>query len=180
AEQEKAKTLEGDMAKQIALQREQNKAKTKELQEEAREAAGLNDAYKKLMLQYQEAARAAKNLASTPGADPKEIQAANAKANSLATQLKAIDAAVGQHQRNVGDYIGAISILDKSLNEVKNRMDQLNGTEAENGAEMRRLQKEYALLTSLSNQQARGFTSLAMEIRAGEKALQTMRAAGME
>jgi Na+-transporting methylmalonyl-CoA/oxaloacetate decarboxylase gamma subunit len=179
-EQEKAKTLEGDMAKQIAIVREQNRAKTADLRAEAREAAGLNDAYKKLTLQYQEAARAAKNLAATPGADPREIQAANAKANSLATQLKAIDAAVGQHQRNVGDYIGAISILDKSLGEIKNRMDQLNGTEAENGAEMRRLQKEYALLTSLSNQQARGFTSLTMEIRAGEKALQTMRAAGME
>lgn len=180
SEQEKATTLNGDLSRQIAIQRELNRAKTADMRAEAREAAGLNDAYKKLELQYQASSRAAKNLAATPGADPKAVQAANAQANGLAKQLKAVDDAVGQHQRHVGDYVGAISILDKSLGEIKGRMDQLTGAGQANGSEFQRLQKEYGLLSTLSSQQARGFTSLTMEIRAGEKALQTMRAAGME
>lgn len=179
-EQAKGLTLETNLAKQLAIKKELNKAAVTDMRAEAREAAGLNDAYKKLELQYNAAQRAAKNLAATPGASQAAIDAANKQALALANQLKAVDGAVGQHQRNVGNYVGAISILEKSLGEVKGKLDQFTQSGNTNSAEAQKLKQEYELLSSLVNQQAKGFTSLTMEVRANERALQTLRAAGME
>src|SRR5579859_1132257 len=180
AEQQKSLTLETNLAKQLAIKKELNKQQAADLRAEAREAAGLNDAYKKLEIQYNAAARAAKNLAATPGTPQAQIDAANKNALALANQLKAVDGAVGQHQRKVGDYVGAISILDKSLQEVKAKLDQFTAAGNGNSAEVERLREEYNLLNALVNQQAKGFTSVTMELRASERALVSMRAAGLE
>lgn len=180
AEQQKSLTLETALAKQLAIKKELNKQQAADLRAEAREAAGLNDAYKKLEIQYNAAQRAAKNLAATPGTPQAQIDAANKNALALSNQLKSVDAAVGQHQRKVGDYVGAISILDKSLQEVKAKLDQFTASGNENSAEAARLREEYNLLNALVNQQAKGFTSVTMELRANERALVSLRAAGLE
>lgn len=180
AEKAKSLTLETDVAKQVAIQRELNKQRAVDLRAEAKEASGLNDAYRKLEIQYNAAQRAAKNLAATPGTPQGQIDAANAKALALSNQLKTVDAAVGQHQRKVGDYVGAISILEKSLGEVKTKLDQFTQAGNTNSAEAQKLKQEYELLAGLVSQQAKGFTSLTMDIRANERALLTLRAAGME
>ena len=185
AEMVKSKALNEDVARQIAIQRESNKQKVTDLRAEAREAAGLNDAYRKLELQYQAAARAAKNLQTVAlrtglAEDKKAADEASAAAKNLSNQLKAIDDSVGQSYRKVGDYVGAIKILDKSLQEIKNRMDQMTQAGKQNTAEYHQMEQEFVLLNALSSQQAKGFTSLTMEIRAGERALQSMRAAGLE
>lgn len=180
AEQQKSLTLETNLAKQVAIQRELNKEKVTNMRAEAREAAGLNDAYKKLELQYKAAQREAKNLAITPGTPQGAIDAANAKALALSNQLKTVDAAVGQHQRKVGDYVGAVSILERALGEVRERLEQYTQSGNTNAAETQRLRQEQELLTALVNQQAKGFTSVTMELRANERALVSLRAAGME
>lgn len=180
AEKAKSLTLETDVAKQVAIQRELNKQRAVDLRAEAKEASGLNDAYRKLELQYNAAQRAAKNLAATPGTPQTAIDAANKKALDLSNQLKTVDAAVGQHQRKVGDYVGAISILEKALGEVKGKLDQFTASGNQNAAEAARLRQEHELLTALVNQQAKGFTSVTMELRANERALITLREAGME
>lgn len=179
-EQEKEKTLQTELAKQLAIKKELNKQAATDMRAEAKEAAGLNDAYRKLELQYNAAQRAAKNLAATPGTPKQAIEEANAKALALANQLKAIDASVGQHQRNVGNYTGALRALEQSLGEAKIKMDGLTKSGKENTDQGLRLQEEIETLTGLVNQQARGFTSLTMEVRSGERALATMRAQGME
>lgn len=99
---------------------------------------------------------------------------------ALDKELKSLESSTGRNQRKVGDYVGAISILDKALTEVKGKIDQLNKTGQSNGATMEKLQQEASLLTTLTSQQAKGFSSLAMEVRNGERALQSMRAAGLE
>lgn len=180
AEKAKSLTLETDVAKQVAIQRELNKQRAVDLRAEAKEASGLNDAYRKLEIQYNAAQRAAKNLAATPGTPQAAIDAANKKALDLSNQLKTVDAAVGQHQRKVGDYVGAISILEKALGEVKGKLDQFTASGNQNAAEAARLRQEHELLTALVNQQAKGFTSVTMELRANERALITLREAGME
>jgi len=118
-EVEKGNFLQSEQAKQIAIQKELNKDRQKQINAEAREAAGLNDAYKKLELQYIAAAKEAKNLAATPGTPKEAIDEANAKAKALSDELKSIDAAVGQHQRNVGNYTGALQILETELTRVR-------------------------------------------------------------
>lgn len=179
AERAKSLTLEGDIAKQLAVQRELNRQKTTDMKAEAREAAGLNDAYKKLELQYRAAQREAKNLAATPGTPQGAVDAANKNAKGLSDQLKAIDAAVGQHQRNVGNYSEALKTLEVALEEAKGRMDQFTQSGQQNSAEAQKVASEVNLLGQLVSQQSAGFTSLSREIMATGKALETMAAQGL-
>lgn len=180
AEDEKTKTMQGELAKQLAIKKELNKQAATDMRAEAREAAGLNDAYRKLELQYNAAQRAAKNLAATPGTPKQAIEEANSKALALSNQLKAIDAAVGQHQRNVGNYSGALKTLEQSLNEAKERMEQLIQAGQAGSQETEQLASEITLLGQLVSQQSAGFTSLSREIMATGKALETMAQNGME
>jgi len=80
----------------------------KETSTQIKDAIGLNGAYAKLNQQYLIAQTNAKNLAATYGIESKQAVAAAATANNLSNQLKAIDATVGQSQRNVGNYASAI------------------------------------------------------------------------
>ena len=89
AEALKAKT---DMAN-LRLSQEIEKATRKEL-----------DAYQLLSKQYNEAAKNAKNLAVVYGENSTQAKNAAKTALDLNEKLKKIDATVGQHQRNVGNY----------------------------------------------------------------------------
>lgn len=73
----------------------------------AKKAAELNEPYKKLVVQFNAAAREAKNLAAQYGVQSKQAQEAVKTALGLNNQLKAIDASIGNHQRNVGNYASA-------------------------------------------------------------------------
>lgn len=98
----------------ITLQEKEAKAKEKVARETAKqnsayaqESARLNDLrkkYKDLAVQNKENTREAKNLL-------KEITA-------LDTRLKQVDATVGQHQRNVGNYGSALTKLNGVLGQV--------------------------------------------------------------
>lgn len=66
------------------------------------------DAYKQLSAEYNRAALAAKNYQITLGASNPITQQAVARAKGLSDQLKAVDNAVGQNGRNVGNYQSAI------------------------------------------------------------------------
>lgn len=148
--------------------------------QEAMDALGMVSAYDRLNAEYKQAQTLAKDLGATYGeSDPRAKQAANS-ANQLAEKLKLIDATVGQFQRNVGNYTGAISILEKALNEVKGKMDSMEASGQRDSEMFMKLQQEANLLYALTNQQAKGFASVTMEIRANERALQTLRAAGLE
>ena len=180
AEQQKSLTLQTELAKQLAIQKELNKQAATDMRAEAKEAAGLNDAYRKLELQYNAAQRAAKNLAATPGTPKAAIEEANQKALALSNQLKAIDGAVGQHQRNVGNYTGALRTLERSLEEAKTKMDGLTKAGQQNTQQGRALQEEISLLGQMVNTQSKGFTSLSREIMATGKALETMAEQGLQ
>jgi len=97
----------------LALQ-QQNKAN----KEAAALTLGLADAYKTLSDQYNSSARLAKNLAVIYGVNSTAAKEAAARANDLGKQLKAIDASVGQYQRNVGNYASATFALSQILREA--------------------------------------------------------------
>ena len=172
--------LESELALELAKQREINMQKQKDIKQEAQDAVGLTDAYKKLSREYNEAARAAKNLSVELGENSTKAKDASAKALELGNRLKAIDASVGQHVRNVGNYTGSIQILQKSLQEIKGKMDDFTKSGNTNGAEMQQLQTEHDLLTQVLEKNAQGFSSLTMEVRTNERALATMFAQGMK
>jgi hypothetical protein len=176
---EKRTALESDLGKKLMVQKELNIQRTKDLKTEAQATAGLTDAYKQLSLQYNASARNAKNLAIQYGENSKQAKDAAASANALAERLKMIDASVGQHQRKVGDYVGAVSILSKQLEDVKGKMNQFTQSGNTNSTQFQQLEKEYGLLTSIVNQQSKGFSSLTMELRNNERALASMSEAGL-
>lgn len=83
--------------------------------QEAKETAGLTSAYDKLNEQYKEATARAKSLGVQFGRNSTEYKQARDEANKYGQQLKAIDSDLGNHQRNVGNYVGAIKNMFSTL-----------------------------------------------------------------
>lgn len=75
---------------------------------EAKQIAELSNDYGLLSKAYAEATLRAKNYVLQLGANHQSSVTAVADAKRLGDQLKALDYAVGQHQRNVGNYAEAI------------------------------------------------------------------------
>jgi hypothetical protein len=183
AAQEKLTKSQTDTAKQIAVVHEQQLQQNKANKDAAREALGLTDAYAQLSKQYDAASRSAKALAAQALIDPSKLQQANqaaVAANDLGNKLKQIDASVGQFQRNVGNYTGAVQILEKSLNDIRNQIDQFNKSGNQNGAVLEKLTREESLLEQILGQNVGGFASLNQEIRNNERALQSMQEQGLK
>src|SRR3990172_1967776 len=89
---------------QITAQTIINKQKAefrKELQAEV-------SAYQKLQNEFARAAQKAKDLAASQGIGSKAAKQAAIEANTLNQKLKDIDATLGIHNRNVGDYKGKL------------------------------------------------------------------------
>lgn len=81
-------------------------------------AADLNNAYLQLSKRYNEAALAAKNLQLSETATIEEQKEAIRVANELGNKLKSLDASVGQHSRNVGNYASAYNGLGMAVQQV--------------------------------------------------------------
>jgi len=113
AKQEEAKTdslliknkqqLEVLAQKKIKTQSDEQKASeklTKAIEKE-------NSAYQQLNEKHKSALKTAKDLATQYGINSKEAKKAALEANKYGEQLKKIDASLGNHQRNVGNYSSA-------------------------------------------------------------------------
>jgi hypothetical protein len=122
----KTKAEEAKASKEVANQKlAETKAETaankeKEKSSKASAAAAEKarkeaEAYNILVKQFAAAAREAKNLAAQYGTQDKRAQAAAKTANELNNQLKAIDASIGNHQRNVGNYSSAVETATGKL-----------------------------------------------------------------
>lgn len=158
-----------------------------------------SDAYVALDAAYQKAAATAKTSGAlaftarkqaTASGNPEDEQNAAKlsaqanvdaqKANALNTALKNIDSSVGESHRKVGDYTGALKVLESSLFEVNAKLQQLAASGEQGSKAYSDLSRQSELLNTLVGQQEKGFTSVTMEIRNAERALQTLRAEGFE
>jgi hypothetical protein len=181
---EKAKLaqLNTDEARQIAELKVQQQLQSKANKDAALDTLGLKDSYKQLSDEYLKAAQYAKNLSAQAIINPalaKEAQEATTKAKGLSDVLKTIDSSVGQFQRNVGNYTGAVSILQKGFTEAKAQLDSLSEAERNNTQAGQQLQRQVEVLGSFSQQQSEGFRSLTTELRNSERALRSMYEAGL-
>lgn len=82
---------------------------------EAKANSDLIGSYQKLNIEHQKALKTAKDAGVTYGITSKEFQNASTKANQLGENLKKIDAKLGQHTRNVGNYSSAWNGLGNAL-----------------------------------------------------------------
>lgn len=85
-----------------------------------------------------------------------------------------------QQKINIGNYSGALKILEGELTAVRKKIDDYTNSGNKNNAMLERLAREEALLTQLVENQANGFASATMELRNNEKALQALGAAGLQ
>jgi hypothetical protein len=99
-------------------EKEASAARIKRYQEDAaaqkaqmRATKDTEDAYKSLNKQYREAAANAKAIGASLGTTSPQFKIASAAAKEMSDKLKEIDGAVGQNQRNVGNYSGALNKL---------------------------------------------------------------------
>lgn len=90
----------------------------KEQEKEAKAAKEVTDAYKKLSIEHKKALGEAKQLGAIYGHTSKEFLTAAKNANVFGDKLKAIDAALGQHGRNVGNYASHWNGLRNSINQI--------------------------------------------------------------
>lgn len=141
--------LERDLKKQEAELQKKIAAEEKAALREEKINKDLMDEYKQLSIAYTEMARKAKNYQIILGEHhPIAIQA-TADANALGDQLKRLDASVGQHTRNVGNYAsGLIEVqyilrdlpafangvqtglmgISNNISPLKDKFDQLKAT----------------------------------------------------
>jgi hypothetical protein len=101
------------------------KTVVKETQAEQKAAEDAANDYLNLAKAYNDAALRAKNFALRLGENhPITVQAIK-DANDMGNTLKRLDAAVGQHQRNVGNYANAMTGLGFSFTQVARELPSL-------------------------------------------------------
>lgn len=165
-----------DQISDAILIREINKETTQGL-------VAQTDAYKALDIAYQKAASNAKTLQAkalqTGNPDDKAAaDVASGQANALNSQLKTIDSTVGESRRKIGDYTGALKILEDELARVNQRLAQLTQAGQQGTTEFVDLSNKAGLLGTIVSNTSKGYTSVTQEIRGSERALQTLTAAG--
>lgn len=93
----------------------QNQERAKQLKQEAKDALGLTNEYQKQSRRLNDLRNAYKNLAVQNRENGTVAKGLKQEIDKLDKSLKAVDATVGQHQRNVGNYKDALDGLSGGL-----------------------------------------------------------------
>jgi hypothetical protein len=194
-------------AQKIAEVNAQAAANNKTIKEAAQAAIQQTDAYKTLVQQYNTAKAEALALGAAQGKSSQEFITAQQRAKGLADQIKELNHLVGDDTKNVGNYKESFSLLEQELLKVTSQLDkakqgvqdfnnrtragfqvggQTGGTTAQAGfsigdqnQEVAKLTQQQQALQVIVDRTKQGFNSLTLELRQNERALQTMRAAGL-
>jgi hypothetical protein len=162
-------------ARALAELKLQQQLVNKANKESAQETLGLIGPHERLNLQYQALVKSARNAAIEFGEDSDEYKSVSSEAGALGERLRKIDLDLKQFGRNVGNYAGslgpAFNVLDKALQEVKKKIDDLTASGKQDAAVMETLQREYELLQTLVDAQSKGFKTATSEIRNNQQAI---------
>lgn len=86
--------------------------------DQAKTVSNLVGAYDKLSLAHQKAFKNAQNMGAQYGITSDKFLKASEKANKLDSELKTLDATLGKHNRNVGNYASGYNALGNSINQL--------------------------------------------------------------
>lgn len=128
AEQQKIK-VDQELVKLERLKAQETARAAKEAEKAAKLAANESSAYAKLSAELNKARKAYKDLAVTNQTNTAEAQDLLQTITKLDQQLKEVDATVGQHQRNVGNYEGAAANLKKELRDLTRQLQNMSTTD---------------------------------------------------
>lgn len=177
--QARLNAIETDAAKQLERTKQAAQERTRELKNQvaAEQAAEgsikqLRAQLRALQSQYDSLSAAERNAAGG--------QQLLGQIQGLDKELKALEGSTGRFQRNVGNYTGAVKTLERALEEVKNKLEDYNKSGNKNSDVVDQLVREQSLLEQILGSQANGFASLTQELKANERALIDLKAAGLE
>lgn len=128
ADQQRIKA-EQEIVKLEKLKAQEQERANKEAEKAAKLAQSESSAYAKLSKQLNEARKAYKDLAVSNQTNTQEAQDLLKTITALDKQLKEVDATVGQHQRNVGNYEGATRNLKVELRQLVRELQNMETTD---------------------------------------------------
>ena len=193
-ETERRAEAERRMSEGLTASQAATREQTTLLRNQAVAVSELATPYARLAAQVAVAQSAAKNagaavieLTQQFGENSAQVRAAQAEYDKLKTKgleltesIKRLEAAVGDNRRNVGNYVGAVQSLRPALDEVRGKLNQLTQAGEQSSKEFNELSRVEQHLAQVVGQQAEGYASLTAEIRATEKVLADMYAAGLQ
>lgn len=118
AEEKRARAIEMANARAEKAERARIDAAVKAAEREAKATAKLTNEYEQLKVKYRDAANEAKRLGVALGTNSKEFKAAAASSMQMYTELLRVEKAVGQAQRQVGQYNQAAFAMQQVLRET--------------------------------------------------------------
>lgn len=128
ADQQRIKA-EQEIVKLEKLKAQEQARANKEAEKAAKLAQSESSAYAKLSKQLRDAQKAYKDLAVTNQTNTQEAKDLLQTITKLDKQLKEVDATVGQHQRNVGNYEGATRNLKLELRQLVRELQNMETTD---------------------------------------------------
>jgi hypothetical protein len=128
ADQQKIKA-EQEIVKLQKMQAQELARVAKEQEKAAKLASSEASAYSKLSAELNKARKAYKDLAVTNQENTAEGKELLDTVTRLDAQLKKVDATVGQHQRNVGNYEGATKSLKLQLRELTQQLQNMDSSD---------------------------------------------------
>lgn len=173
---EKRQAQTSEQAKDLVAEKELLRQKNLELKNTVKENLAVENSIDALRAKLNNLT-ASKNKLSV---DTAEYKKAEKDVLDLTNKLKALEGASGDFRRNVGNYSGALVVLEKALQDVKTKLDSYNGSGKISKETLEALTREEALLTQLVSNQANGFASATAELKNNEKALQALKNAGLQ
>ena len=128
ADQQKIKA-EQEIVKLQKMQAQELARVAKEQEKAAKLASSEASAYSKLSAELNKARKAYKDLAVVNQENTAEGKELLDTVTRLDAQLKKVDATVGQHQRNVGNYEGATKSLKLQLRELTQQLQNMDASD---------------------------------------------------
>lgn len=175
----KLNSLNATQAKELAAVKLQQQQRNQAIKEEIQLNQAAEGSIYKKQVQIKQLQREYDRLSATERNAARGQQLLKS-IQLLDKELKDLEASTGRFQRNVGNYSGAVKILEKSLNDVRKRLDDMNQSGNKNTDVIRQLRKEEELLNQLLGTQVNGFITSTAEIRENTKALQALAAQGLQ
>lgn len=178
--QAKSNALSSNTAENLAIEKQLLSDKNKELQQSVKllisETGSIAEA--KAAVAQLIAQRDKLNLSTQEGIQMQ--QAINAKIDQYNNFIKLNVSGQEQQKINVGNYSGALKILEQEVTNVNSRLELMAEQGQTSGAAFENLSLQSKLLNTFLEQNRQGFSSVTQELRTNERALFTLSAAGLE
>lgn len=170
---QKRVALESQKAKVLAEEKELLRQRNAELKNSVREQNAAEGSLEKMRATLIRLNKEYDNMSAKERNAAKGQELKN-KINGLSEDLKKLEGETGRYQRNVGNYSSATKILEKSLDDVKKKLDEANRSGNQNGDVIAQLEKEYNLLDRVLKSNATGFVSMKQEIKENQVAIEQL------